>query len=174
VNQGKPHKTTEMKNLTNQLKREDKHSLFYICVAISPYSVVSADGYTKQELLDKVLKLIEDEKNMERLLNLETYKIHKQLNDIAKANIEKLEKQLKLYEGCLLSHNTVVVFPDTLLTVNSNGINNSVIPSLFEPERAKELSNSLTNGRGDKPTTMNFKAYYKAMIEQQQTFLINN
>lgn len=92
------------------------------------------------------------------------------------ANIEKAKYQLEMNEGCMVSHNTVVVFPETLLTCrlhsgNEVVVNPAIIAAQFTPEGAKEVIAITKNGRGESPIAMGVCQYYRAQIKQMTEFL---
>jgi len=101
----------------------------------------------------------------------------KKLIEILNVNLRKAKYQLRLSADTLTSHNCIVVWPDTLLTVCSDEgklvVNNRIIASQWEPEKAKEICKQVTNGSGEKPVCMGVVQYYKEQMRHIETMLLD-
>lgn len=65
-----------MDEIIKQIKKESKFSIAYILDILEVNSMYTLylEIYKKKELQDKLIELIKDEKNLNRLLKLQTYK----------------------------------------------------------------------------------------------------
>jgi hypothetical protein len=103
-------------------------------------------------------------------------KVIKDVHSMVVANIQKAKSQLEMNEGCLVSHNSVVVFPETLLTIsisatNEAQVNPEIIAAQFTSETAQRIASNVQNGRGDNPIVMGVRQYYQAQIESMTELL---
>jgi hypothetical protein len=110
------------------------------------------------------------ERNSETL-TLNSYKMKPNLIQKLESNLEKCEYQLKMSKDVMMSHNSVCVFPVSLLTIEGKGgkeglnITSKVIASQYTPEDAKAICKAVTNGAGQSPVIMSPVQYYSEMIE---------
>ena len=85
------------------------------------------------------------------------------------SNLEKCEYQLKMSQGVMMSHNSICVFPVSLLTIEGGkeglNITSKVIASQYTPEDASAICKAVTNGAGQSPVIMSPVQYYREMIE---------
>jgi hypothetical protein len=92
------------------------------------------------------------------------------LKNIIEVNLEIAKSQLKMSEGCLMRHNRVVVWEDTLLHVASNEgkpvVSSKVIATQFTEEMAAKICKEVANGAGKYPTAIGVIEYYKRFINQ--------
>ena len=105
----------------------------------------------------------------------------KTANDFAKVletNLEKAKFQLKMTEGILQSHNTICVYPDTLLTITYNStkdkliISSQIIASQWTVEAAKQICSNVTNGRGEHPIMMGVRDYYTKQVSHIEQMIL--
>lgn len=99
-----------------------------------------------------------------------------ELQGLVSKNIEKAKYQIEMNEGCLVSHNMVVVFPDTLLTCrldsgNQVVVSTAIIATQYTPEDAQKIATNTQNGKGDGPIVMGVRQYYRAQVKQMTEFL---
>jgi len=96
-----------------------------------------------------------------------------------KAQIEEVKQKLQAEEDAamLKKCNTALMFPSTglsLRTTEAGGIAITGAPhaELFTPERAKELSQKVTNGNKEAPEPVSAKEFYQRLLDMLQGALI--
>lgn len=99
-----------------------------------------------------------------------------QVIETIKENLATAKMQLAMSEGSLISHNYVIAFPDTLLTIkcgdNGKGvINNGVIAAQYKKEKAELYATFFKNGAGESPIAMHYRAYYMRLISDLEELL---